>query len=156
MPDTVALISVKDTTGDHAEVSGIGLALRLQNAVDGHHQVGRRARHGASMMGPDYTHWHGMYEVSKHYYTEFLPAVVHAAETKGPAMKRKYERLVDELLARGGLRLRGRQKSRPIDLILDEARQRNPPGLRHRGRSPPGRPHGRDAGPPGREAVHES
>ena len=31
------------------------------------------------MMGPDYTHWHGMYEVSKHYYTEFLPAVIEAA-----------------------------------------------------------------------------
>ena len=37
------------------------------------HHEGRRARHGASMMGPDYTHWHGMYEVSKHYYLEFLP-----------------------------------------------------------------------------------
>ena len=39
------------------------------------HHEGRRARHGASMMGPDYTHWHGMYEVSKHFYMKFLPAV---------------------------------------------------------------------------------
>ncbi len=51
------------------------------------HHEGRRARHGASMMGPDYTHWHGMYEVAKHFYLEFLPEVVHAAATKGPAMK---------------------------------------------------------------------
>lgn len=37
------------------------------------HHEGRRARHGASMMGPDYTHWHGTYEVAKHFYTDFLP-----------------------------------------------------------------------------------
>ncbi len=38
------------------------------------HHEGRRARHGASMMGPDYTWWHGFYEVAKHFYFEFLPA----------------------------------------------------------------------------------
>jgi len=37
------------------------------------HHEGRRARHGASMMGPDYTWWHGFYEVAQHFYTEFLP-----------------------------------------------------------------------------------
>lgn len=37
------------------------------------HHEGRRARHGASMMGPDYTHWHGTYEVAKHFYTEYIP-----------------------------------------------------------------------------------
>ncbi len=37
-----------------------------------HHQ-GRRARHGASMQGPDYTHWHGLFEVAKVFYTEFIP-----------------------------------------------------------------------------------
>ncbi len=37
-----------------------------------HHQ-GRRARHGASMMGPDYTHWHGTYEVAKSFYVELIP-----------------------------------------------------------------------------------
>ncbi len=54
------------------------------------HHEGRRARHGASMMGPDYTHWHGMYEVSKHYYQKFLPAVIEAAATKSPEMEKKY------------------------------------------------------------------
>jgi len=37
------------------------------------HHEGRRARHGASMMGPDFTHWHGTYEVAKHWYTEYIP-----------------------------------------------------------------------------------
>ena len=37
-----------------------------------HHQ-GRRARMGTAMMGPDYTQWHGFYEVSKSFYTEFVP-----------------------------------------------------------------------------------
>jgi hypothetical protein len=44
------------------------------------HHEGRRARHGASMMGPDYTHWHGLYEVAKHWYTEFLPELKDIAE----------------------------------------------------------------------------
>ncbi len=64
------------------------------------HHEGRRARHGASMMGPDYTHWHGMYEVSKHYYLEFLPAVIEAAAEHSPEMKRKYEKRVEDLLKR--------------------------------------------------------
>ena len=37
-----------------------------------HHQ-GRRVRHGAAMMGPDYTQWHGNYEVAKTFYSEFVP-----------------------------------------------------------------------------------
>ncbi|UCF37484.1 MAG: hypothetical protein JSU96_01015, partial [Acidobacteriota bacterium] len=64
------------------------------------HHEGRRARHGASMMGPDYTHWHGMYEVSKHYYEKFLPAVIKAAEAKSGAMGRKWQQKVDEHLSR--------------------------------------------------------
>jgi hypothetical protein len=41
------------------------------------HHEGRRARHGASMMGPDYTHWHGTYEVAKHFYTKMVPELEH-------------------------------------------------------------------------------
>lgn len=37
------------------------------------HHEGRRARHGASMMGPDYTWWHGLYEVAQHFYFKLLP-----------------------------------------------------------------------------------
>ena len=62
------------------------------------HHEGRRARHGASMMGPDYTHWHGMYEVSKHFYTKFLPEVIEAAATRSPALKEKYEHIVAKIL----------------------------------------------------------
>jgi len=47
-----------------------------------HHQ-GRRARHGASMQGPDYTHWHGLYEVAKVFYSELIPeAQARVAEGK--------------------------------------------------------------------------
>lgn len=43
------------------------------------HHEGRRARHGASMMGPDYTHWHGTYEVAKHFYSEYIPELQELA-----------------------------------------------------------------------------
>jgi len=46
-----------------------------------------------------YTHWHGMYEVGKHFYTEFLPAVVDAVEKKSPQLGEKYKQRVAELLA---------------------------------------------------------
>jgi hypothetical protein len=32
------------------------------------------------MMGPDYTHWHGTYEVAKHFYSEFVPELEHLAQ----------------------------------------------------------------------------
>ena len=64
------------------------------------HHEGRRARHGASMMGPDYTHWHGMYEVAKHFYEKFLPAIVRAAKSKDATAEAKWEARVAELLAR--------------------------------------------------------
>ena len=63
------------------------------------HHEGRRARHGASMMGPDYTHWHGMYEVGKHFYTEFLPAVVETAKKKDNKLGAKYEKKISAMLA---------------------------------------------------------
>jgi len=37
------------------------------------HHEGRRARHGAAMMGPDYAWWHGIYDVAQHFYFKFLP-----------------------------------------------------------------------------------
>lgn len=43
------------------------------------HHEGRRLRHGAAMMGPDYTHWHGTYEVAKHFYTEMVPELEELA-----------------------------------------------------------------------------
>jgi hydroxylamine dehydrogenase len=40
------------------------------------HHEGRRARMGASMMGPDYTWWHGFYEVAQNFYFKFIPTAL--------------------------------------------------------------------------------
>ncbi len=60
------------------------------------HHEGRRMRHGASMMGPDYTHWHGSYEVSKHFYVKFIPKVLHLAEEENDE---ELTKLVEEVLS---------------------------------------------------------
>jgi hypothetical protein len=57
------------------------------------HHEGRRARHGASMSGPDYAWWHGMYDVTKNFYNEFLPEVKRAA---GPDL---YDQLIRKHVA---------------------------------------------------------
>ncbi|MCZ7648067.1 MAG: multiheme c-type cytochrome [Planctomycetota bacterium] len=68
------------------------------------HHEGRRARHGASMMAPDYTHWHGMFEVAERFYMELIPqareiaahAIAHGREAQGKAVYAA----IDEILAR--------------------------------------------------------
>jgi len=37
------------------------------------HHEGRRVRHGAAMMGPDYTWWHGAYDVAHSFYFKLIP-----------------------------------------------------------------------------------
>ena len=37
------------------------------------------------MMGPDYAWWHGMYEVGKHFYMKFIPAVLKLDDKKATA-----------------------------------------------------------------------
>ena len=32
------------------------------------------------MMGPDYTHWHGTYEVARNFYTEYIPELRELAD----------------------------------------------------------------------------
>jgi hypothetical protein len=58
------------------------------------HHEGRRARHGASMMGPDYVQWHGFYELSRNFYAHFLPLAkeLGAAAGKGAATRHFIER----------------------------------------------------------------
>ncbi len=54
------------------------------------HHEGRRARHGAAMMGPDYTHWHGTYEIARNFYTEMIPELeelVHKSKSSGDPAK---------------------------------------------------------------------
>lgn len=71
------------------------------------HHEGRRARHGASMMGPDYTHWHGTYEVAKHFYAKFVPELEELIEknigstevpkaTAAKALKTKLDQVLND------------------------------------------------------------
>ena len=69
------------------------------------HHEGRRARHGASMMAPDYAHWHGMYEVAERFYQELIPQAreiaEHAAAAEGnQAAADAVEQQIEEILAR--------------------------------------------------------
>ena len=65
------------------------------------HHEGRRARHGASMMGPDYTHWHGTYEVAKHFYSEYVPElqelIEHGRQSEDAGKKAAAEALAAKL-----------------------------------------------------------
>lgn len=55
------------------------------------HREGRRLRHGASMMGPDYVWSKGMYDLARKFYTEFLPEVEAVAnEDLLKSLKAKY------------------------------------------------------------------
>ncbi len=50
------------------------------------HHEGRRARMGTAMFAPDYTQWHGMFEVADRFYSEFLPqvnAIIEKAKSDG-------------------------------------------------------------------------
>ncbi len=63
------------------------------------HHEGRRARHGVAMMGPDYTQWHGNYEVAHRFYMEFVPQVkelIKHADNKAGA--KEVQALLDEVL----------------------------------------------------------
>jgi hypothetical protein len=68
------------------------------------HHEGRRARHGASMMAPDYTHWHGMYEVAERFYMQVIPMAreiaSHAAAEGHGAAARAVNGVIDEIMAR--------------------------------------------------------
>ena len=68
------------------------------------HHEGRRARHGASMMAPDYTHWHGMYEVAERFYMELIPQareILEEARRRGRGGSAgRVEAVVAEILSR--------------------------------------------------------
>jgi len=46
------------------------------------HHEGRRARMGAAMMGPDYTWWHGIYDVAHNFYFKLIPEARHYNNAK--------------------------------------------------------------------------
>jgi hypothetical protein len=68
------------------------------------HHEGRRARHGASMMAPDYAHWHGMYEVAERFYMQLVPQARElareAAAHGNPEAADRTNQVIDEILAR--------------------------------------------------------
>ncbi len=68
------------------------------------HHEGRRARHGASMMAPDYTHWHGMFEVAERFYMELIPQafeiVEHAGKHGKSAQAAKTKSVIEGILDR--------------------------------------------------------
>ncbi len=61
------------------------------------HHEGRRARMGAAMFAPDYTHWHGLYEVAERFYLELIPEAREIAHAAG---NKKVDPLIDEILNR--------------------------------------------------------
>jgi hydroxylamine dehydrogenase len=68
------------------------------------HHEGRRARHGASMMAPDYTHWHGMFEVAERFYMELIPQAreiaAHALTSGHASAGRAVNAVIDDVLSR--------------------------------------------------------
>ena len=68
------------------------------------HHEGRRARHGAAMMAPDDTHWHGMFEVAERFYQELIPKareVAHKADLAGTKTEAAaVNQSIDDIMAR--------------------------------------------------------
>lgn len=66
------------------------------------HHEGRRARMGASMSAPDYTQWHGNFDLAERFYTEFVPEVKeiveHAKSDGKTAEAEEVEKLLNETL----------------------------------------------------------
>jgi hydroxylamine dehydrogenase len=65
------------------------------------HHEGRRARHGASMQAPDYTHWHGTYDLAKNWNGHFIPEIreiIHDYRDRAPEQVASLEMLLTETL----------------------------------------------------------
>lgn len=63
------------------------------------HHEGRRARHGASMMAPDYTQWHGFFEVAERFYVELVPEAQELAKEAAAAGKQEQADAVNAAIA---------------------------------------------------------
>lgn len=68
------------------------------------HHEGRRARHGTSMMAPDYAHWHGTFEVAERFYQQLIPQareIAHQADEAGRKTEADAVRqVIQDILAR--------------------------------------------------------
>jgi hydroxylamine dehydrogenase len=66
------------------------------------HHEGRRARHGASMQAPDYTHWHGTYELARNWNSRFIPElreIIHRYADTAPEEVAALDQLLEEVLS---------------------------------------------------------
>jgi hydroxylamine dehydrogenase len=69
------------------------------------HHEGRRARMGAAMFAPDYTQWHGFFEIAERFYMELIPEameIVEHAKAEGgdkAAAAEEVETLIAEVMA---------------------------------------------------------
>lgn len=66
------------------------------------HHEGRRARMGAAMFAPDYTQWHGFFEVAERFYAEFLPEV---------------EEIIEKAISEGGEKAKG---AKEVEALIAE------------------------------------
>jgi hypothetical protein len=65
------------------------------------HHEGRRGRHGAAMNAPDWSHWHGIYEVALNFYFHLIPHADKVVAEKGSAAQKKaWEAMKSEILNR--------------------------------------------------------
>ena len=66
------------------------------------HHEGRRARMGASMMAPDYTQWHGNFDLAERFYMEIVPQIKeiieHAKKDGKTESAKKVEDSLNEIL----------------------------------------------------------
>jgi hydroxylamine dehydrogenase len=99
------------------------------------HHEGRRARMGASMMAPDYTQWHGMFEVAERFYMALIPEareITAAAARAGRAEQaRRANQVIDDILSRPEHQWLERGAEEQADAIAREmARRYGTPGER--------------------------
>ena len=65
-----------------------------------------------------------MYEVSKHFYEKFLPAVIEAAKQKSPELGKKYEAEIQQLLTRDEHRWLKGLSSEEVEALKNSYKER--------------------------------
>jgi len=61
------------------------------------HHEGRRVRHAASMQAPDYTQWHGNYDLARNWYGEYVPELREVVDLGKQSASPEAQKLAGEL-----------------------------------------------------------
>jgi hypothetical protein len=61
------------------------------------HHEGRRVRHAASMQAPDYTQWHGNYDLARNWYGSYVPELKEVIEMGKKSTNKEANMKADEL-----------------------------------------------------------